>query len=142
ELSAQPEVEAQMLDLIGRIRTEMGDFAGARPLLERALTLRRKALGGDHPDVATSELHLARLEADKTDVGTAGAVRLIRHAYETRLRAFGPDDPRTIDALYDLATEVHISGDFASARPLFNQWTATVERQPTLVTEDRAKQLA
>jgi serine/threonine-protein kinase len=142
ELSAQPVVEAQMLDLIGRIHTEMGDFAGARPILERALTLRRSALGEDHPDVATSEMHLARLESDATDVATFGAVRLVRHAYEIRLRTFGPEDVRTIDALYELATALHISGDFAGARPLFNRWTATVEHQPTLVTEERAKQLS
>jgi len=141
ELSAQPAVEAQMLDLIGRIHAEMGDYAGARPLLERALTLRRNALGEGHPDVATSEMHLARLDG-ATGVARSEAVPLARQAYATRLRVFGPDDARTIDALYELATSMHMSGDFAGARPLFNEWAATVERQPTLVTEERAKQLA
>jgi len=140
ELSAQPVVEAQMLDLIGRIRTEIGDYAEARPLLERALLLRRAALGESHPDVATSEMHLAALEA-ASDVAKAGAVPHARQAYETRLRFFGPYDARTLDALYTLATAMHVGGDFAKARPLLDQWMAAVVHQPRVVTEERAQQL-
>jgi hypothetical protein len=38
-----------------------GDLAGARPLLERALAIREKAPGPDHPDTATVRNHLANL---------------------------------------------------------------------------------
>ena len=37
-----------------------GDLAGARPLYERALAIREKALGPEHPDTATSLNNLAK----------------------------------------------------------------------------------
>jgi tetratricopeptide (TPR) repeat protein len=36
-----------------------GDLAGARPLYERALAIREKGLGPDHPDTAQSLNNLA-----------------------------------------------------------------------------------
>ncbi|MCX8072107.1 MAG: tetratricopeptide repeat protein [Candidatus Binatia bacterium] len=38
-----------------------GDYAKAEPLYERSLVIREKALGPDHPDVATGLEHLADL---------------------------------------------------------------------------------
>ena len=40
---------------------QVGDYAGARPYLERALATRETALGPDHPDTATSLDHLGLL---------------------------------------------------------------------------------
>lgn len=39
----------------------MSDYAKAEPLLRRALAIREKALGPDHPDTATSLNNLALL---------------------------------------------------------------------------------
>jgi len=38
-----------------------GDLAGARPLFERTLAIREKALGPEHPNTATSLNNLAYL---------------------------------------------------------------------------------
>jgi hypothetical protein len=38
-----------------------GDLAGARPLFERALAIDEKALGHEHPEVATNLANLANL---------------------------------------------------------------------------------
>lgn len=58
ELSAEPVLQAQLLDAIGGVYRSLGEFARARPLLERALDLRREALGDRHGDVAQSRRHL------------------------------------------------------------------------------------
>ena len=39
----------------------LGDYAKAEPLFKRALAIREKALGPEHPDVATSLNNLALL---------------------------------------------------------------------------------
>ena len=39
----------------------MGDYAKAEPLYQRALKIREKALGPDHPDTATALNNLAGL---------------------------------------------------------------------------------
>ena len=139
ELTGQPVLEAQMLDLIGRIRTELGDYDQARPALAEALAIRRRELGNDHPDVATSLMNTADL-LDRA--GTqAAAVPLLREALRLRRRQFGGDDPRTTDALYALASDLHMTGDYGAARPMFEEWMVRVSRQPVQLTPTHAQQL-
>jgi serine/threonine-protein kinase len=140
ELSGQPATEAQMLDLIGRIRTQIGDYSAARPPLEEALRIRRRTLGEGHPDVATSLINVAEL-ARAADDGDGDAVPMLERAFDIRRRQFGDDDPRTADAMYRLASAMHMAGQYERARPLFEQWSEVVSRQPPLLTPERAEQL-
>jgi hypothetical protein len=48
-----------------------GDLAAARPLYERALTIREKALGPEHPDTAVSLYNLALLLDGQGDLAAA-----------------------------------------------------------------------
>jgi tetratricopeptide (TPR) repeat protein len=139
ELSGQPEIEAQMLDMVGRIRTRLGDYAAARPALDQALALRRRTLGDRHPDVATSLMNLAALldEEEKPD----SAIPLLRQALALRRETFGPADARSTDALYALASDLHSTGDRTAARPLFDEWMTLISRQPPQLTPARAEQL-
>jgi tetratricopeptide (TPR) repeat protein len=141
ELSAQPATEAQMLDLIGRIRMQMGDYQGARSVLQEALDIRRHALGEDHSDVASSMMHMAALinAMDQTDTT---AITLLRRALEIRRHRFGDVDPLTTDALYQLGSEMHMAGHYAAARPLFEEWLRLVRQQPPQLTPERVEQLA
>ena len=140
ELAGQPLIEAQMLDLIGRIRAEIGDYDAARDALTEALALRRRLLGPDHPDVATSIIDLARAEA-ATD-NEASAIPMLREALAIRRRRYGDTDARTTDALYVLATATHTTGDYRGAKLLFDQWLAATRQQPRRLTPERAEQLA
>jgi tetratricopeptide (TPR) repeat protein len=132
-------IEAQMLALIGRIRAQIGDYEAARDVLTEALALRRRLLGADHPDVATSIIDLARAE-DATDKD-ASAVPMLREALVIRRRWYGETDVRTTDALYALATAAHASGDYRDAKLLFDQWLAATRRQAPRLTPERAAQL-
>jgi hypothetical protein len=70
-----------------------GDLAGARQLHERALAIREKALGPDHPDTAISLGNLAVLLQAQGDL--AGARPLHERALAIREKALGPDHPDT-----------------------------------------------
>ena len=138
-LSGQPELKAQMLDVIGRIHTQLGEGDKARPLLTEALAIRRSLHGDMHPEVATSLEALANVSEASRDM--AETVRLRRRALEIRRAIAAPEDPKTLDALYALALSLHRSGDRAAAEPLFDEWLGAIARQPRQVSELRASQL-
>jgi hypothetical protein len=50
---------ASSLNKLAVLHFDQGDFAGARPLCERALEIREKVLGPEHPDTASSLNSLA-----------------------------------------------------------------------------------
>ncbi len=58
ELSDEPVLQAQLLDTIGGVYRSLGQYATARPLVERALAARRAVHGDQHADVAQSHRHL------------------------------------------------------------------------------------
>ena len=59
ELAGQPELQATMLDNIGRAYTAIGQYSQASGLLQRAFEIRRKALGANSLDTASTEDALA-----------------------------------------------------------------------------------
>jgi serine/threonine-protein kinase len=135
----RPEERAQMLDVLGRLETGIGNFADARPLLTEALALRRRLYGEDHPDVATSLGDLADVVAATGDM--TGAVALRREQLAVRRRVSGDNDVRTTDALYALAEDLHASGKPREAAPLLAEWEATVAKAPPVLTRTRLRQL-
>ena len=139
ELAGQPMIEAQMLELIGRIRMQIGDNDAARDALTEALALRRRLLGDDHPDVATSMIDLSRV--DMAADNDSSAIPRLREALAIRRSRYGEADVRTTDALYALATAVHAAGDYRGAKPLFDEWLTTSRQQPPRLTPERAEQL-
>jgi eukaryotic-like serine/threonine-protein kinase len=139
ELSGQPALQAQMLDVVGRLETKLGEYDRAVPVLEEALALRRKIDGENHPDVATSLESLALVEFDKGNY--AEAARLRREVLAMRRRLFGDSDTKTTNALLLLATAMHAQGDFRNAQPLLDEWVAIVSRQRPETTDLRAHQL-
>ena len=70
-----------------------GDLADARPLHERALAIREKALGPEHPDTALSLSNLARVLRDLGEFPEAE--RLFERATAIGDRALGSGHPLT-----------------------------------------------
>src|SRR5262249_48938933 len=85
---------ARSLNNIGRVLISEGDFTGAWPLVERALSIYEKALGPEHPDTAPCLNNFARLLHQQGDFTRA------RPLYERALviceKAFTAD---ALDAL-------------------------------------------
>ena len=70
----------------------LGAYAQARPLYARALALREKALGPEHPDTAETLNNLALLQRDEGD--HAAARPLLERALAINEKACGPDHGR------------------------------------------------
>ncbi len=68
-----------------------GQYAQAEPLYKRSLAIREKALGPDHPDVATSLNNLAELYRAQNQY--AQAEPLYKRSLAIREKAFGVSHP-------------------------------------------------
>ncbi len=139
EFSGQPALQAQMLDIVGRLEMRLGNYDRASPLLEEALATRRRLHGSQHPDVATSLESLADLAFLKRDV--PARLRLSEQALTLRRNLAGADDPRSTAALHAYGSALHASGNVAGAKQIFDEWMSRISRLPPDTTYERARQL-
>jgi tetratricopeptide (TPR) repeat protein len=110
----------------GQALHRSGDLQGARPWYERALAIRERTLGSDHPNTATSLSKLAVLLRDQGDL--AGARTRSERALAIRERVLGPDDPATATSLNNLAGLLLEQGELVAARPLYERALVIRER--------------
>jgi tetratricopeptide (TPR) repeat protein len=101
-------------------------YAEARRLSERALAIREKVLGPEHPGTATGLMSLAGLLQAQGDI--AGARPLFERALAINEKVLGPEHPDTASSLNNLATLLQAQGDLAEARPLFERALAIREK--------------
>jgi tetratricopeptide (TPR) repeat protein len=71
----------------------IGDYSGARPYYERALVIREKVLGPEHPGTALSLNNLGALLRSQGDL--AGARPYFERALAIWEDQLGPDHPDT-----------------------------------------------
>jgi CHAT domain-containing protein len=113
------------LNNLANVLADQGDYAGARPLHERALQIREAALGPEHPNVAMSLNNLANVLLGQGD--DAGARPLHERALAIREAALGPEHPDVANSLNNLALVLRDRGDDAGARPLYERALAIWE---------------
>ena len=95
---------------------DLGDFAAARPLAERALAIAETAYGPEHPIVGAA---LNTLAAILRELGDLAADRpLAERALAIAEAAYGPEHPVVGTLLNNLARILSDLGDLAAARPL------------------------
>ncbi len=97
----------------GTFLRQEGDLAGARAAFERALAIREKALGPDHPAVGDSLFALAGLEAGTGPLETA--LGLFRRGIAIQEKARSPEDPRNAKGYRDYAACLLRKGEAAAA---------------------------
>ena len=116
---------------------EEGRYREAVPIAERALAIREKALGPEHPDVAASLNNLAELYKALGDY--ARAEPLYRRSLAIVEKALGPEQPDVATSLNNLAGLYRALGDYARAEPLYRRSLAIAEKalgpeQPDVAT--------
>ena len=125
--AAREKRRAHLLNVLAALQAmALAAYPQARPLFERALAIREKVLGPEHPDTATSLNNLAVLLQDQGDL--AGARPLYERALAIREKALGPEHPDTATSLNNLARLLQAQGDLAGARPLCERALAIREK--------------
>ncbi len=111
---------------LGWLYYKQGKYAEAEPLHKRALAIREKAFGPNHPDVASSLnglgwLYYKQGKYDKAEPLHKRAIAI----YEN---AFGPDYTRTAYPLRGLGKIYTTKGEYAKAEPLYKRSLEILEK--------------
>jgi tetratricopeptide (TPR) repeat protein len=139
-LEGAEERMSDLLDALGAYKHgALAAYAQARPLKERALEIREKVLGLEHPDTAKSLNGLALLLWDQGEL--AGARPLHERALAIREKVLGPEHPDTAMSLNNLALLLQDQGNFAAALPLYKRALAIYEKVRGPVHSDTALSL-
>jgi serine/threonine-protein kinase len=125
ELQAEPEVQADLMNTIGRVYRSLGLYEPAGQMLERALAL-RESLGRESLEVGESLNELGWLRWESGDY--AAAERAYRDALALRRRLLGEEHPEVARSLNGLALVLQGRGDSAGAEPLFREVLAIRRR--------------
>ncbi len=116
-LSDLPEVQAQVLDLIGNVFLIRGETDEARPLLEKALELRRELFESEHAELATSLNSYALLHHYAGNYEVADGY--YREALNMRQALFGDDHE-------DIARNLHELGNLLVHRGKYDESEKTL----------------
>jgi tetratricopeptide (TPR) repeat protein len=110
---------ADLLDRTGSYFLEHSMYSQAETLYRRALAMRERQWGAEHPQVASSLHHLAVLE--RANGNYAQAEPLFQRALAMREQQLGPDHLETAASLHGLAT-------LYESRRLYDQGEALARR--------------
>src|SRR5262249_14223029 len=116
ELVGQPELQAEMLTLFGRIYRRLGVYDKAQTLLEQALASGSAALGREHVEVAQTVHDLGTLLADRGDY--AGAALRLEQALAMRRKLLGNEHAEVAITLSELGRVYQDLGFNDRADPL------------------------
>jgi eukaryotic-like serine/threonine-protein kinase len=119
ELADQPDAQAEIFTIIGRMYRRVGMYDKAQHLLERALASGRAAFGPEHANVAQTLNDLGGLAAEKGDYATAAAS--LESALSIRRRIYGPEHTNVADTLAELGRIYQDQGLNTRAEPLHRE---------------------
>lgn len=114
-LAGQQDVQSEVQTTLGRVFLSRGLIEEARPLLNDAVSTRRRRLGF-HPSTAESISLMANLLQDAGEYVAAESA--CREALAMRRRTLGETHADVISSLGNLALILHDQGRFSEAEPL------------------------
>ena len=116
ELSKDPEVQAQMMHVMGGVYDSLGLYPQAQSLLTDAVNIRRRVLGPQNPDTLSSINGVCRLLWEQGHY--AEAEKLGRETLDMRRRVLGPEHIDTLSSMSQLATILYNEGRYDEAEKL------------------------
>ncbi len=116
----QPEVQAEILQTIGRAYRGVGEYESAIGFLQRSAALYRQHLGPKHPDTLTS---LDTLAGAYQDAGKLEqALSLFEETFKSIMKAdYGPEHQRLLTSMANLALVYLDAGKLDLALPLLKE---------------------
>lgn len=138
-LTAQPAIQATLMETMGSVYTSLGLYPQAQPLLEKALDKRLSLSGAKDIKVAQSQERLAEVLKLKAEYVPAG--KLYEQALATRRELQGAGALDTARTTYELADLLARQGSYTTAEPLFRESLDTRRSLPGDQSADIAQSL-
>ena len=129
----QPEAQAEILSVLGRLYRLFGAYDRAAVLLDQALGAAERVYGAEHLRVAQTLNDLGVVSAEKGDYATG--IRQLERALGMRRRLLGTDHADVAVTLVELARLYQDQGQHERGEPL--QREALAIRQRVLGPDDR-----
>jgi serine/threonine protein kinase len=118
-LARDPELQAQLMHLMGSVYYNLGIYPRAHSLLTQAVEIRRRNLGPEHLETLASIQELANVLAGEDH--PAEAEKLCREVLGIRRRVLGDEAPDTLRSLNTMGRIVFDEGHYAEAEKVFRQ---------------------
>lgn len=119
DLIGEPDIQAEMLTMMGRTYRRLGAYDKAAPLLQQALASGRLAFGDEHVRIAQTLHDLGVLLGEKGDYAEAG--RVLEQALEMRRKLLGAQGPDVAVTLAELGRLYQDQGQTLRAEPLHRE---------------------
>lgn len=119
DLRNQPEVQAALMETMGRVYENLGLYTTSVPLLEKSLQIRKQKFGDENLDVATTMNALA--EALFNDGKYKEGEPLARKALAVRRKLLGNEHQDVAMSLSNLGGEQYVTGKYAEAESMFRE---------------------
>ncbi len=118
-LAKDPELQAQMMYVMGNVYDNLGLYSRAESLEQQGLEIRKRVLGPRHPDTLKSANNLANILDDEGHY--AEAEKLYRETLAIRRLTLGAEHPDTLKSTFNLASILDDEGHYAEAEQLHRE---------------------
>ena len=135
-LSKDPEVQAQMMYVMGGVYENLGLYPHSEALLQQSLEIRQRVLGPENPDTLRS-MHSLSLVLDRQG-RYQEAEKLDRQAIAAEQRVLGLEHPSTLATTNALAVVLRAEGHYAESEKLNRQ---TLEAETRVLGPDHLNTL-
>jgi eukaryotic-like serine/threonine-protein kinase len=131
-LAKDPEMKAQLLLVMGTVYHKLGLYGQAQSLLSRAVDIRSRMLGPEHPETLKAKERMALLYVAQGRY--AEAEKFDRELIETQRRVLGPEHRETLATLSELFWALDMLGRSKEGEKIGR--TTLEAQQRTLGMED------
>ncbi len=118
-LAKNPEVQAQMMYVMGGVYENLGLYSEANGLVSGTVKIRRHLLGPDDPETLRSEVRLSSVLRHQGRFAEAETSQ--RDTLRRLQRVLGPDDPDTLLCMSSLSIVLYTEGRTKEAEQLGRQ---------------------
>jgi serine/threonine protein kinase len=125
-LSDQPLIRAELASIMGEVYKNLGLYGPAESLTTKALEIRKRVLGPEHPSTLDSMASLGTVYDNQSRY--AESERLRSRVLEIQRRVLGPEHPDTLASMTNLASTFNREGRLAEAERLYAQ-TIDIEKR-------------
>jgi eukaryotic-like serine/threonine-protein kinase len=115
-LARDPELQSQMMDVMGTVYGSLGLYSSAESLLERCVDIRRRVLGPANPETLATQFHLATIL--RGEGRYPAAEKLYRETLEIQRRVLGPENAYTVLSMNSLGVVLQDEGRYTEAEKL------------------------
>ena len=114
QLEDRPAIQATLMETMGRVYFNLGEYEPSIAMLEESLSLRQESLGDDHPDVAASKNALAASLMRTAEYERARS--LLEEALEVNHREHGKSSTQVASTMFNLAELLQATGKLDEAQ--------------------------